>query len=113
MNSIVYTSLNSEQLYIYDSSEKPVSKIAAIKYYLYDKKSINTVKLNKIFMVIRLQENFKPSTNMDYFIKLPCKSFSYCYLDLNKKHSYQEDKLYGIEVLSFNSIEDFLIYKEN
>lgn len=78
-----------------------------LKYCLLDKQERSGIKSNNIFMIFIPEENFKASENVSYFIKLPCKSFSYCFLDLYG-HIYEKNKRYGINVESFNSIEDFL-----
>lgn len=78
-----------------------------IKYSISDKQEKFGIKSNNIFMIFILEESFKSSKDMNYFIKLPYKSFSYCFLDLSE-HAYEKNKRYGIKAKSFNSIEDFL-----
>lgn len=106
MHSILYRSLSTGQLYIYDINENPVSKVQMIKYCLWDKQEHFGIKLNNIFMVFILEESFKASESDSYFIKLPCKSFSYYFLELYG-HTYEKNKRYGVNAESFNSIEDF------
>lgn len=112
MHSILYRSLNSGQLYIYDIDNKPISKVRMVKYYLEDQQKNSGNKLINIFILFILQEDFKPSKDMNYFIKIPCSSFSYCFLNLHE-YTYKKDTKYCVNARFFNSIKDFLYLQKS